>query len=259
MKSGLFITVRSDSSRLPNKALVPILGKPTIELVILRAKQVTSAGTIVVCTTDRAIDDAIVEIAKRNGVEFYRGSLEDKLERWLGAARLFDVDFFITMDGDDLFCDPELMELGIEQMRSAKNDFIEAPEGLICGSFTYGIKTSALAKVCDIKGTSDTEMMWVYFKDTGIFNIDTLKVADKIFYDSSIRMTLDYEEDLAFFTKILERYKAVNNDVPLRQIVAFLVENRDIIAINSYRHQEWANNQKQKTKLILKFESGSPL
>jgi spore coat polysaccharide biosynthesis protein SpsF len=259
MKTGLFITVRSDSSRLPNKALIPILGKPTIELVIMRAKQVKNIDRVVVCTTERPIDDAIVDIAKRNGVDFYRGSLEDKLDRWLGASHTFELDFFITMDGDDLFCDPELIELGINQMKNEQTDFIEAPEGLICGSFTYGIRTSALEKVCSIKDTSDTEMMWVYFKDTGLFNVDTLHVSDRIFFDSSIRMTLDYEEDLSFFTKILENFNAVNNDVPLRKIVEYLDRNRDIVGINAYRHEEWANNQKQKTKLILKSNTESLL
>ncbi len=254
MKSGLFITVRSDSTRLPNKAFLPIMGKPTIELVIQRAKKVITVDKIVVCTTERSIDDAIIEIAQRNNVDFFRGSLEDKLERWLGATRAFGLDFFITMDGDDLLCDPELIDIGVEQMQRCDVDFIEAPDGLICGSFTYGIRTTALEKVCSIKGTSETEMMWTYFKDTGLFKVDTLNVSDPVFYDPGIRMTLDYEEDLAFFTAILVGLNVENNDVPLRQIVPFLKEHPDIVRLNAFRHDEWANNQKQKTKLILKSD-----
>jgi spore coat polysaccharide biosynthesis protein SpsF len=252
MKSGLFITVRSDSSRLPNKALMTILGKPTIEMVVLRAKKVRNVDRVVVCTTERIIDDAIVEIAQRNGVDFYRGNLEDKLVRWLGAAHTFELDFFITMDGDDLLCDPELIDIGINQMREEGTDFIEAPEGLICGSFTYGIRTRALEKVCSIKGTTDTEMMWVYFKDTGLFKVSTLKVDDPVFYDSNIRMTLDYEEDFAFFKAIFEHFKCVDNDTPLRDVVLFLKEHPENILLNAFRHRDWASNQQKKTKLILK-------
>src|SRR6516164_6828319 len=171
MKSAIFITVRSDSSRLPNKAMLPILGKPTIEMVILRAKQVNNVDAIIVCTTNRPIDDEIVQIAEKCGILHYRGSLDDKLERWLGAATNFGIDCFVTMDGDDLLCDPELMEAGLKQLTSSSVDFVEAPPGLICGSFTYGIRTVALEKVCSIKDTSDTEMMWVYFKDTGLFEV----------------------------------------------------------------------------------------
>jgi spore coat polysaccharide biosynthesis protein SpsF len=252
MKSAIFITVRSDSSRLPNKALLPILGKPTILMVMLRAKLVKNADAIIVCTTERAIDDQIVNLAQKCGVLHYRGSLDDKLERWLGAAKKFAIDGFVTMDGDDLLCDPELMEMGLDQLNASNVDFIEAPPGLICGAFTYGIKTPALEKVCSIKGTADTEMMWVYFKDTGLFEVSTLKVNDEVFFDSNIRMTLDYVEDLAFFNAIFNHFNCINNDVPIRRIIPYLKDHAEIIGINFFRHQDWAINQQLKTKLILK-------
>lgn len=252
MKSAIFITVRSDSSRLPNKALLPILGKSTIEMVILRAKQVKNVDAVIVCTTERLIDNGIVQIAEKCGVLHYRGSLDDKLVRWLGAAKKFEIDGFVTMDGDDLLCDPELTTKGIEQLRMSGVDFIEAPQGLICGSFTYGIRTTALEKVCSIKGTSDTEMMWVYFKDTGLFKVSTLKVDDVVFFDSNIRMTLDYDEDFLFFKAIFEHFNCVNNDTPLRDIVPYLKEHPEIVQLNAFRHQHWSSNQKKKTKLVLK-------
>lgn len=252
MRNAIFITVRTDSSRLPNKALMKILRKPTIELVILRAKSVKNIDQIVLCTTERPIDDEIVEISKRCGIDYFRGSLEDKLERWLGATRKGGVDFFVTVDGDDLFCDPELIESAINQMKGEKCDFIRAPKGLICGAFTYCIKTSALEKVCDIKGTGDTEMMWVYFEDTGIFKVCDLNIKDPIFFDDVIRLTLDYTEDFEFFSKVFEELKCENNDIPLREIVKYLKGHPEIININSFRQIDFAENQRRKTKLVMR-------
>jgi len=252
LKSAIFITVRGDSTRLPNKALLPILDKPTIEMVILRAKNVKNVDAIVVCTTERATDDDIVRIAEKCGVLFYRGSLDDKLDRWHGAAKQFGVDYFVTMDGDDLLCDPELVSMGIEQIKSDGTDFIEAPPGLICGSFTYAIRTTALERVCDIKGTSDTEMMWVFFKDTGIFKVDTLKVTDSVFYTPGIRLTLDYEEDFALFKKIFEYFNCTENELPLKEIVPYLIKHPELPKLNALRHNDWAANQQKKTKLVLK-------
>lgn len=250
MRKAIFITVRTDSSRLPNKALLKILGKPTIELVILRAKQVKSIDEIILCTTDRPTDDAIVGIAEKCGIKHFRGSVEDKLERWLGATKKFNIDYFITMDGDDLFCDPELIELSISQMEAQQPDFIRAPKGMICGAFTYCIKTSALIKVCSIKATTDTEMMWVYFEDTGFFKVSDLEVEDSIFFDDNIRLTLDYPEDFEFFSTVFHSMNAENNDLPLRRIVEFLGKNLNIIKINSFRQKDFLENQKRKTKLI---------
>jgi spore coat polysaccharide biosynthesis protein SpsF len=252
MKNAIFITVRTDSSRLPNKALLKILGKPIIGLVILRAKLVKNADEIVLCTTERPLDDEIVIIAEKYDVNYFRGNFEDKLERWLAATRKFNIDYFVTMDGDDLFCDPELIEFSIEQMKSTSCDFIRAPKGLICGSFTYCIKTAALEKVCAIKDTSDTEMMWTYFEDTGLFNVCDLNVKNKIFFDENIRLTLDYQEDYEFFLKVFNSLKCENNDVPLKQIVKFLKKHPEIIAINSFKQQDFLDNQRRKTKLILK-------
>lgn len=252
MRNAIFITVRTDSNRLPNKALLKILGKPTIELIILRAKKVKNVDEIILCTTNRYIDDDIVKISEKYGIKYFRGSLEDKLERWLGTAHKYNIEFFITMDGDDLFCDPELMNMSINQMKTSDCDFIKAPEGLIIGSFTYCLKTRALEKVCDIKDTNDTEMMNVYFENTGLFKVCNLDVEDSIFFDDDIRLTLDYPEDLEFFTKVFEGLNCQNNDIPIRDIVKYLGKNPDIIRINSFRKQDFLKNQNRKTKLLLK-------
>ena len=97
------------------------------------------------------------EIAESKKIKFFRGSEKDKLERWNKACIKFDVDFFVTADGDDLFCEPKFIDKAFNQfLDNNEIDFIHCP-GIICGSFTYGIKSKALKKVCEIKNTDDTE------------------------------------------------------------------------------------------------------
>ena len=252
MKRAIFITVRMDSSRLPNKAMRKILGKSVLEHVISRAKLATKFDEIVVCTTLREVDNQIAELAQTCGVKVYRGSLEDKLERWNGAAQEYNVDYIVTFDGDDLFCDPYLLDRGAEQIAEGKYDFIELPKGLICGAFTYAFTSKALAKVCDIKGTDDTEMMWTYFKDSGLFRTGYLEKIEEVFFSDKYRLTLDYEEDFEFFDMVFKHFNCINNDVPLKEIVAYFKEHPEIPEINIGRQQEFLDNQKKKTRLILK-------
>jgi spore coat polysaccharide biosynthesis protein SpsF (cytidylyltransferase family) len=253
MRKAVFITVRTDSTRLPNKALKEILGIPTIELVILRAKQVKGVDAVQsLISPDEACRRSVVAIADRNGINWHRGSVEDKLDRWLGATKKYSIDCFVTMDGDDLLCDPELIGLAIDQMESGTVDFIRAPRDLICGSFTYCLKSSALQKVCDVKDTNDTEMMWTYFEDTGLFAVADLDVSDLVFFSREIRLTLDYQEDFEFFSRIFEHFQAKKNDVPLRDIVQFLSGHPEIVAINAFRQKDFRENQKRKTKLVIK-------
>lgn len=251
MKTAIFITIRKDSSRLPNKAVRSLLDQPIMQLVVKRAKLAKKFDDVIVCTTTRKIDDEIEELALQNGAKVYRGSLNDKLDRWNNAAKKYDVDYIVTFDGDDLFCDPELLDIGAMQIQSGKCDFIEAPQGLICGAFTYAFTAKALDEVCSIKGSDDTEMMWTYFKDTGRFKCGVLENVDNIFI-KNYRMTLDYPEDYEFFERIFDHFQCFENDIPLRQIINYLVENPDIPQINLFRQKEFLENQKRKTKLVLK-------
>lgn len=252
MRTAIFITIRMDSSRLPGKTMRTILGKPVLEHIVQRAKLARKFDEIIVCTTEREVDNQVAELARTLDVKVFRGSLEDKLERWKGAAQEFDIDYVVTFDGDDLFCEPELLDLGAEQIQSEKYDFIEAPKGLICGSFTYAFTVKALKKVCEIKDSEDTEMMWTYFKDTGLFKTGYLENVDDVYFSDDYRLTLDYPEDFEFFSKVFEHFNCVNNDVPLRKIVAYFKEHPEIPMINIGRQQEFLDNQKKKTKLVLK-------
>lgn len=252
MTKAVFITVRSDSSRLPGKAYKNIVGKPVIEMIMRRAKLVKNVNMVVVCTTERDIDDKIVEIAQNVGVNYFRGSLEDKLDRWYGAIKQFNIDTFATFDGDDLLCAPELIDLGIEQIENEGLDFLEAPDDLAVGAFTYCIRASALKKVCEIKNTQDTEMMWTYFKDTGLFKTGKLKVNDKIYLNPDARLTLDYQEDFDFFETIFKYFNNTENNVPLKEVMQYLNTHPEVIAINVKKQKEWKQNQINKTKLVLK-------
>ena len=250
MKTAIFITVRTGSTRLPNKALIEIESIPTIVHLIRRMKKIKT-DHIILCTTTLKEDDILCNIAVDEKIDFFRGSVKDKLIRWKDAAEEFKIDFFVTADGDDLFCSEDLINLAFKQFFSNDSDFIESPE-VICGAFSYGISFRALNKVCKIKKSVDTEMMWTYFKDTGLFDIESLNNIPSEFIREDIRMTLDYHDDLVFFEKIFKHfYKKGNYNFDLYDIVEYLDKNKEIVAINSHLQEEWSNNQAMNTKLDL--------
>lgn len=254
MKKAIFITVRSASTRLPAKCFLEIEGIAVIEHLINRIKKSKEAEGIVLCTTALPEDDRLCDIAKKNGIQFYRGPVKDKMMRWLGAVKKFGVEFFVTADGDDIFCEPELIDLAFEQYGKTQADFIEG-KGVICGAFTYGIKGAALRKACEIKNTEDTEMMWVYFNQTGLFQCEELKGVPSEFKRPQIRMTLDYEDDFKFFKTIISNFYAQGKlDFNLKDIVRYLDAHPEIVGINQYLQEKFLQNQKNKTKLLLKKE-----
>lgn len=253
MKGAIFVTVRSKSTRLPNKAQLEIKSKPTIQHVIERAKRSKIADKVVVCTTDQPEDDSICAIANKCGVSSFRGSETDKLERWLGAARQYGIDYFVTADGDDLFCEPILNDLALTQFMNGSADFIQSST-VIPGAFTYGIRTSALEKVCDIKDTNETEMMWVYFTHTGLFKVEELVGELSPYAREGVRITLDYKQDFDFFKTVFDGLYDQDPAMSLKNVLSYLDAHPEISRINASFNEAWSANQVVNTKLALKAQ-----
>ena len=73
-----FITVRTSSTRL-KKAILDICDKPAIQYLIENIKKSKSADKIILCTSEEPDDDILCQIATDCGIDYYRGSLKDKL------------------------------------------------------------------------------------------------------------------------------------------------------------------------------------
>jgi spore coat polysaccharide biosynthesis protein SpsF len=252
MKKAIFITVRAGSSRLPNKATLEINGKPTIELLIERAKQSKMTDMIILCTSTEPGDEVLCDIASRCGINSFRGSLLDKVDRWRAAAEHYNIDYFVNIDGDDLLCEPELIDMAFRQYHVDEHDFVKVDDtNIVCGAFTLGAKTEAIQEVCRLKTTTDTEALWLSFSSIPSFNTVMLENVPNIFYRPEIRATLDYKEDLDFFDAIFSHFKRTNNkDFSLRDVVEFIDENPKIVQINRHRHQDYLDNQKKLNKTL---------
>ena len=254
MKLGIFITCRNGSARLPNKCNLDFFNKNSyIESIFQRTFKVKTKCNKILCTTNKKSDLDLVKKAKKYKIKYFRGSTKDKLKRWKDAAKKFKIDFFVTVDGDDPLFDPKLIDKAFKQYLSTKADFIEA-KGLICGLFTYGISTAALNKVCKIKDTDETEIMSVYFTDTGLFKCEQLKDINKIFYRADVRLTLDYIEDHLFFKALISNLKNKNIFLSSIKIINIINKKPELLQINKHKIKEWKNNQFKNTKLLLKNE-----
>ena len=246
---GLLISVRSGSTRLPQKALMRIRDKTTIEYLIDRVKESEFAEKIVLCTTKLPEDDELCEIASNNGIEFFRGSTEDKLERWRDATNEYDIDFFVNVDGDDIFFDAGLADLCFEQYYSQPAKSLEFIDGRGLYNDVYGIRTSALEKICTFKNKKDTEFIRPFFLESNIEHQEIRNVPDK-YKKKDIRMTLDYEEDFMFFKTVIEHFLDSGIEMSFENILSFLEENQEVVDINWGMEEAWKNNQDEMIERI---------
>lgn len=101
-KTNIFLQARSDSNRLPYKSLLPINNIP---LVVLCAKRLMGKiFKITVVTSVEKSDDYLVEILKKNKINFFRGSLDNVYQRFLDASKkLSENDIIIRATADNPF------------------------------------------------------------------------------------------------------------------------------------------------------------
>jgi spore coat polysaccharide biosynthesis protein SpsF len=233
LKTGIFIIVRLGSTRLPRKAVLDILGKPVLEHLVERLKSARSADLVVICTTQNPVDDPIVEISRNTGVQVFRGSEEDMLDRLLQAALTYHVSHFVGVEGDDLLVDPEQVDEVAKLLLEKDADLIRC-EGLPFGAAPIGVKVEALSKVCRLKTETKTATGWTrYFTESGHFNIVTMRVEDPELLHPEIRMTLDYPEDYEFFKTVFEELDKTGRPIRLREAVKLIMVRPDIKEINA--------------------------
>ena len=139
------ITVRSESSRLPGKCFLPLGNKSVIETVIDRCKN--SEIIPILCTTISKADDPLEELSKKLNIQIYRGSIKNKMRRWLKCAELFNLEDFHTVDADDPFFDQDLIKKSVKLRRSSNLDFMRPSIYSSNGgaSVGYSIKTNYLS------------------------------------------------------------------------------------------------------------------
>ena len=251
MRSAIFISVRTKSTRLPKKALLTIKGKTLVEHLIDRLKLAKLPDLIVLCTSTNPDDTILVDIAKKNGIEYFRGSEDDVLDRYLKAAEKFNVDFAIIALGDATFCDPEYVDKTIELFKETNADFIKTPE-LPIGTFTYGLKIKAVRKACEIKDESDTEVWGGYFMEPGIFDVRDLKVEDKDLRHPEVRLVIDYPEDFELVKEIFNRLYKKGKIISLKEVLKLLKEHPELLEINRNAQELYEKNLKKVTKVRFK-------
>lgn len=76
----------------------------------LRRKRCETIDLIIVATTKKEEDKAIVELTKRCGKETFSGSKEDVLDRYYQAARKFNADIIVRITADCPLINPIIVD-----------------------------------------------------------------------------------------------------------------------------------------------------
>lgn len=221
MNFDVYIPVRLQSTRLPQKAMKEIDGKPIIQYLVERISTAKKIRNVIVCTTIDKSDNKLVAFLKKKKIKSFRGNKKDILVRFLDAAKHFGTDFIICVDGDDIYSDPLYVDEIVTKFKKSDADCVQIV-GIPLGFTPIGIRMSALQKICRLKIADNTETGYGrFFTETNLFKVYKLKPAKKIEFPTNLRLSLDYQEDFDLAKKI---FKKLGNNFHMEDVLNLINE-----------------------------------
>ncbi|MBE9528278.1 MAG: glycosyltransferase family protein [Proteobacteria bacterium] len=228
------VQARMTSTRLPGKVLKEICGTTILGHVLARLGGANRIDKLVVATSTDSTDDVIEQWCRDNGQEVSRGSLDDVLDRYYGAAVETGAAIVVRITADCPLIDPQIVDSVIELLLSGGHDYAslggDFPDGLDCEAFTFETLKRAHAEA---KLASEHEHVTPYiYKNPDRFDIATVTLEGG---NAQLRWTVDDEKDFSLVTHIFEGLSGTDADKLFYtgDILEFLRKNPELSSINS--------------------------
>jgi len=206
---GCIIQARMGSTRLPDKVMKKIDGNKTIlESVISQVKHSKLIKKIVVATTTLPQDDVIVAKCQKLGVDVFRGSSNDVLDRYYQCAKEYSFSTIVRVTSDNPIIHPDVIDRVLKKILHNPYDFVTN-----CFPRTYSFGTeveiflfNAIEQAWkESTDPLDREHVTRYFYQNPdkfiIFNLENDKDL------SHMRYTVDTIEDFEFVRNLFEKIK----------------------------------------------------
>ena len=116
MKYVVMIQARCGSTRLPNKVLKPLCGKPALQRMIERVQRSSLVDEVMVITSINKENLPILALCADLGVRCGVGAEDDVLDRYYQTAKLLKPEYVIRLTADCPCFDAELLDLALSQM-----------------------------------------------------------------------------------------------------------------------------------------------
>jgi len=236
MKITAIIQARTGSTRLPNKVLLQINGRPLLWHVINRLKFSKKIDEIVLATTVNPSDDLLEDFAKTNGINYFRGSENDVLDRYYQCAKKYEPDVVIRITADCPLIDPEVVDRVVENFIKLKDE-CDYCANVLPPTFPDGLDTEVfwfktLEKAWnEAKYNSEREHVTAYiYKNPDKFKLHN--VANEIDY-SGLRWTVDTENDFNFVKEVYQQIGKDKEIFYMRDILELLEKKPELKEINS--------------------------
>ena len=231
------VQARMSSSRLPGKVMKPILGRPMVARQMDRLARCTLIDKLVLATSREASDDPLEALATQEGWRCYRGTLDDVLDRFAGAAIAHGpAAHIVRLTADCPLIDPAIVDQTVARHLATGADYtsnaLPGQRTFPDGFDTEVMTAAALARAAREATTKpNREHVTPYFyENPQLFKLAGLTQHRQL---GDLRWTVDTARDFDFATAVFAELLPVNPTFGQDDILALLTRRPDLARINT--------------------------
>lgn len=233
MKVVAILQARTSSTRLPGKVLADIEGAPLLAHELRRLQRSARVDEIVVATTTNPGDDAVVDVARTEGVRWFRGDEHDVLGRYTAASREAGAQIVVRVTADCPLLDPAV----VDEVVDALDPEADYASNVINRTYPVGLDVEAvhadllvrLARLATSPRAREHVTQFVLKERPGLFVLRSVMDATD---NSDLRWTVDVERDLVLVRRLYAELELGDDPRPFRDVVAYVRSRPDLATLN---------------------------
>ena len=227
------LQARMSSSRLPGKVMADLAGEPMLARQVERLRRCRTLDRLVLATSTEPADDALAAMAPRIGIDCFRGSLDDVLDRFHAAAAGRGADHIVRLTADCPLADPALIDRLVELHVAGGHDYSSntLTPGYPDGLDAEVMRTEALEaawREATLPSEREHVTRFLYTRPDR-FRLGSLAGDTDL---SDQRWTVDTPEDLALVRAVYAALYPANPSFGTQNILDFLAAHPEIAALN---------------------------
>jgi spore coat polysaccharide biosynthesis protein SpsF len=228
------IQARCGSARLPGKVLMDIAGRSMFSRVVERTRQARMLTEIVLATSTERRDEPLASLAARLGVRCFRGSEDDVLSRFVGAAAVFNADLVVRLCADCPLLDGVVIDRVVQVFQ--ESDGIDYASNNLERTYPLGLDAEVFTRDALVRAHLEAKLPYerehvtpYIYKHPELFSLRNVVHSSDL---SAYRLTVDEPADLKVVQKIYQHFE--ERSFSFIDILKFLRENPQVRQLNEH-------------------------